>query len=109
MRLDYVFTPSLNILGGFQYRKLTNRDKGFKEDFLKPWGEDVRTPIRWRSDSKTRILAIQAINQGEWLGFNIRILMGFQRTEFLPTLLPSGESIPKSTSTETYVRAMMGF
>jgi hypothetical protein len=109
VRLDYVFTPSLNILGGFQYRKLTNRDKGFKEDFLKPWGEDVRTPIRWRSDSKTRILAIQAINQGEWLGFNIRILMGFQRTEFLPTLLPSGESSPKSTSTETYVRAMMGF
>ena len=109
VRLDYVFTPSLNILGGFQYRKLTNMDKGYKEDFLKPWGEDVRTPIRWRNDMKKRIWAIQAINQGEWLGFNIRILAGFQRTEILPTVLPSGEKRPKSTSTETYVRAMMGF
>jgi hypothetical protein len=109
VRLDYVFTPSLNILGGFQYRKLTNRDKGYKEDFLKPWGEDVRTPIRWRNDMKKRIWAIQAINQGEWLGFNIRILAGFTRTEILPTALPTGEMRPKSTSTETYVRAMMGF
>ena len=109
VRLDYVFTPSLTILGGFQYRKLTNRDKGYKEDFLKPWGEDVRTPIRWRNDMKKRIWAIQAINQGEWLGFNIRILAGFQRTEILPTPLPTGEMRPKSTSTETYVRAMMGF
>jgi hypothetical protein len=109
VRLDYVFTPSLNILGGFQYRKLTNNDKGYKEDFLKPWGEDARTPIRWRNDSKKRIWALQAINQGEWLGFNIRILVGFQRTEILPTILPSGEKRPASTSTETYVRAMMGF
>ena len=109
IRLDYVFTPSLNILGGFQYRKLSNRDAGYKEDFLKPWGADVRTPIRWRSDSKTRTWAIQAINQGEWLGFNIRILAGFVRKEILPTLLPSGEIRPKSTSTQTYVRAMMGF
>lgn len=109
VRLDYVFTPSLTILGGFQYRKLTNRDKGYKEDFLKPWGEDARTPIRWRSDSKKRIWALQAINQGEWLGFNIRILVGFQQTEILPTVTPSGEVRPKSTSTETSVRAMMGF
>jgi len=109
VRLDYSFTPSLNILGGFQYRKLTNKDDGYKEDFLKPWGEDVRTPIRWRNNTKTRIWAIQAINQGEWLGFNIRILVGFQRTEILPTTLPSGETSEKSTSTETYVRAMMGF
>jgi len=107
IRLDYAFTPSLNILGGFQYRKVTNKDQLYK-DFLKPWG-DARTSIRWRSDMKTRILAIQAINQGEWLGFNIRILVGFQRTEILPTALPSGEMRPKSTSTETYVRAMMGF
>jgi hypothetical protein len=105
IRLDYVFTPSLNILGGFQYRKLTNSDKGYKEDFLKPWGEDVNTSILWRDDMKTRILAIQAINQGEWLGFNIRILVGLQRTE----ILPAGTKTTKSTSTETYVRAMMGF
>lgn len=105
IRLDYVFTPSLNILGGFQYRKLSNNDKGYKTDFLKPWGEDTRTPILWRNDMKTRILAIQAINQGEWLGFNIRVLVGLQRTE----ILPAGEKKVKSTSTETYVRAMMGF
>jgi len=109
MRLDYAFTPSLNILGGFQYRKLTNKDAGYKNDFLRPWGEDVRTPIRWREDLKKRIWALQAINSGEWLGFNIRILVGFQRTEILPTVLASGEIRPKSTSMETYVRAMMGF
>ena len=109
VRLDYIFTPSLNLLGGFQYRKLTNRDKGYRDDFLKPWGADVRTPMLWRNDMKTRILAIQAINQGEWLGFNIRILVGFKRTEILPSVLPTGETKPKSTSSETYVRAMMGF
>ena len=105
IRLDYVFTPSLNILGGFQYRKLSNFDDGYKEDFLEPWGDDVRTSILWRDDMKTRIWAIQAINQGEWLGFNIRILVGLQRTE----ILPAGRKTTKSTSTETSVRAMMGF
>jgi hypothetical protein len=115
VRLDYAFTPSLNILGGFQYRTLANKDDGFKQDFLAPWGPDVRTPIRWRNDDRKRIWAIQAINQGEWLGFNIRILVGFRRTEILPTDLPSlpdAEEVlrrPKSTSTETSVRAMMGF
>ncbi len=114
LRLDYAFTPSLNILGGFQYRKLVNRDNDYKQNFLAPWGEDVRTPIRWRPDERTRIWALQAINQGEWLGFNIRILVGFQRTEILPVALPTLEGKeakmrPASTSTETYVRAMMGF
>jgi len=114
LRLDYAFTPSLNILGGFQYRKLTNKDSGYKQDFLAPWGPEVRTPIRWRSDDKTRIWALQAINQGEWLGFNIRVLVGFERREILPTELPTVEGKeplfrPKTTSTETSVRAMMGF
>jgi hypothetical protein len=109
IRLDYAFTPSLNILGGFQYRKLTNKDDGYKDEFLAPWGEAARTPIRWRNDNKTRIWALQAINQGEWLGFNIRILVGFARRENLPVTLPTGEIRPASTSTETYVRAMMGF
>jgi hypothetical protein len=114
LRLDYAFTPSLNILGGFQYRKLVNRNDGYKQDFLAPWGEDVRTPIRWRADDRKRIWALQAINQGEWLGFNIRILVGFQRTEILPVELPTlpnkeAKKRPASTSTETYVRAMMGF
>jgi len=109
VRLDYAFTPSLNILGGFQYRKLTNKDDGYKNDFLNPWGDAARPPIRWRNDVKTRIWAVQAINQGEWLGFNIRILVGFQRRENLPVTLPTGEIRPASTSMETYVRAMMGF
>jgi len=109
LRLDYVFTPSLNILGGFQYRRLMNKDGNYKLRFLKPWGEDVKTPIRWRADSKKRIWALQAINQGEWLGFNIRVLVGFKQTTILPTILPTGKKKPSTTSNETYVRALMGF
>jgi hypothetical protein len=109
IRLDYIFTPSLNILGGFQYRRLMNLDKDFKTRFLKPWGADVRTPIQWRNDQKKRIWALQAINQGEWLGFNIRILVGFKQTTILPTILYTGVKKPSTTSTETYVRALMGF
>jgi hypothetical protein len=109
IRLDYVFTPSLNILGGFQYRRLMNMDRNFKTYFLKPWGEDVKTPIQWRNDQKKRIWALQAINQGEWLGFNIRILVGFKQTTMLPTILYTGKKKPSTTSTETYVRALMGF
>jgi hypothetical protein len=109
LRLDYIFTPSLNILAGFQYRRLINLDTEFKTLFLKPWGEDVRTPIQWKSDTKKRIWALQAINQGEWLGFNIRILVGFKKTTILPTILYTGKKKPSTTSTETYVRALMGF
>jgi len=109
IRLDYIFTPSLNILGGFQYRRLMNLDKDFKTRFLKPWGANVRTPIQWRNDQKKRIWALQAINQGEWLGFNIRILVGFKQTTILPTILYTGVKKPSTTSTETYVRALMGF
>ncbi len=109
LRLDYVFTPSLNILGGFQYRRLMNFDNNYKLKFLKPWGEDVKTPIRWRADKKTRIWALQAINQGEWLGFNIRVLVGFKKTTILPVILPTGKKKPSTTSNETYVRALMGF
>jgi hypothetical protein len=109
LRLDYVFTPSLNILGGFQYRRLMNFDENYKYKFLKPWGEDVKTPIRWRADKKTRIWALQAINQGEWLGFNIRVLVGFKKTTILPVILPTGKKKPSTTSNETYVRALMGF
>jgi len=109
IRLDYVFTPSLNILGGFQYRRLLNMDENYKLKFLKPWGEDVRTPIQWRADQKKRIWALQAINQGEWLGFNIRILVGYKKTTILPIILYTGKKKPKTTSNETYVRALMGF
>ncbi|MGB9594983.1 MAG: hypothetical protein ACPL7B_01775, partial [Candidatus Poribacteria bacterium] len=109
IRLDYVFTPSLNILGGFQYRRLLNMDENYKLKFLKPWGEDVRTPVQWRADQKKRIWALQAINQGEWLGFNIRILVGYKKTTILPIILYTGKKKPKTTSNETYVRALMGF
>jgi len=109
IRLDYVFTPSLNILGGFQYRRLINKDINYKLKFLKPWGEDVKTPIQWRAELKKRIWALQAINQGEWLGFNIRVLVGFKKTTILPTILYTGKKKPSTTSTETYVRALMGF
>jgi hypothetical protein len=109
VRLDYIFTPSLNILGGFQYRRLMNLDKNYKLNFLKPWGEDVKTPIRWRMDTKKRLWALEAINQGEWLGFNIRILVGFQRTTILPTISYTGKKKAASTSNETFVRALMGF
>ena len=30
VRLDYQFTQRMNVLGGFQYRKFTNRDNNFK-------------------------------------------------------------------------------
>jgi hypothetical protein len=109
IRLDYVFTPSLNILGGFQYRRLINLDENYKIKLLKPWGADVRTPIQWKNAKKTRIWALQAINQGEWLGFNIRILVGFKKTTILPTILFTGDKRPSTTSTETFVRALMGF
>ncbi|MEK7399687.1 MAG: hypothetical protein AAB116_22315, partial [Candidatus Poribacteria bacterium] len=109
VRIDYVFTPSLNLLGGFQYRRLLNMDENYKLKFLKPWGADVRTPIQWKAEQKKRIWALQAINQGEWLGFNIRILVGYKKTTILPLILFTGEKKPKTTSNETYVRALMGF
>jgi hypothetical protein len=99
MRLDYQFTQRMSILGGFQYRKFTNRDKSYKL-YLAQFPEDEATSILYRPDQRTRIFEIQAINRGEWLGFNIVVLAGFRRrTDVLVHL----------TSNTTFVKAMMGF
>ena len=99
VRLDYQFTQRMNILGGFQYRKFTNRDGNFKE-YLTNFPEDEDVPILFRPDLRTRIFEVQAINRGEWLGFNIVILAGYRRTTIL---------LDHTTSNTTFVRAMMGF
>ncbi|MDE0317778.1 MAG: hypothetical protein OXM61_23105 [Candidatus Poribacteria bacterium] len=99
VRLDYQFTPSMNILGGFQYRKFTNRDKNFR-NYLAIFPADEAVPILYRPDLRTRIFEIQAINQGNWAGFNIVILAGYRRTTIL---------LQHTTSNTTFVRAMMGF
>ncbi len=99
VRLDYQFTPSMNILGGFQYRKFTNRDKNFR-NYLAIFPPDEAVPFRYRPDKRTRIFEVQAISQGEWLGFNIVILAGYRRETIL---------LRHTTSNTTFVRAMMGF
>ncbi len=99
VRLDYQFTQRMNILGGFQYRKFTNRDNNFKQ-YLTNFPEDEDVPVLFRPDLRTRIFEVQEINRGEWLGFNIVILAGYRRTTIL---------LDHTTSNTTFVRAMMGF
>ncbi len=99
VRLDYQFTQRMNILGGYQYRKFTNRDNDYKA-YLSYFPADEPVPILYRPDLRTRIFEIQAINRGEWLGFNIVILAGYRRTTIL---------LQNTTSNTTFVRAMMGF
>ena len=99
IRLDYQFTPRLNIIGGFQYRKFSNRDKNFK-NYLQNFSDDTDVPNLYRPDLRTRIFEIQAINRGEWLGFYVVILAGHRRTTHL---------FQRTTSNSTFVRAMMGF
>ncbi len=99
VRLDYQFTQKMNILGGFQYRKFTNRDDDFKT-YLQFFQVDEPVPILYRPNLRTRIFEIQAINRGDWLGFNIVILAGYRRTTIL---------LQNTTSNTTFVRAMMGF
>ena len=99
VRLDYQFTRRLNIIGGFQYRKFTNRDQNFRH-YLRAFPADVSAPALYRADLRTRILEIQAINKGNWIGFYIVILAGHRRT----TNLFQG-----TTSNATFVRAMIGF
>ena len=99
VRLDYQFTQRAIILAGFQYRKYTNRDVSF-ERYLACW-EDAGTPELYRPDKRYRIYAIQSVNRGEWLGFNIVMLIGFQRQTWL---------VPDSGTSDTvFVKAMMGF
>jgi hypothetical protein len=99
VRFDYQFTPRLNILGGFQYRKFSNRDNNFK-NYLQTFSADDSVPSLYRADRRTRIFEIQAINRGEWLGFYIVILAGHRRTTNL---------FQNTISNTTFVRAMMGF
>jgi hypothetical protein len=101
----------MNVLGGFQYRKFTNRDDNFK-NYLGNFPLDEDVPDNYyRPDLRTRIFEIQAINRGEWLGFNIVILAGYRRTTILPTIVHRIITIRRrsTTSNTTFVRAMMGF
>ncbi len=99
VRLDYQFTQRMNILGGYQYRKFANRDNDYRA-YLSYFPENEFLPILYRPNLRTRIFEIQAINRGEWLGFNIVILAGYRRTTIL---------LQNTTSNTTFVRAMMGF
>ena len=100
VRLDYQFTQRMNVLGGFQYRKYTNRDQNIKTYLATPAFEDADVPILFRPNLRTRIFEVQSISRGEWQGFNIVILAGFRRTTIL---------LDHTTSNTTFVRAMMGF
>ena len=99
VRLDYQFTQRTKILGGFQYRKFTNRDNNFK-NYLRTFSADISVPNLYRPDLRTRIFEIQAISRGNWLGFYIVILAGHHRTTNL---------LRNTASNTTFVRAMMGF
>lgn len=99
VRLDYHFSPKIKILGGFQYRKFVNRDKNFK-NYLKEYPFDTPVPFIYRPDLRTRILEIQTINRGRWLGATIIVLAGVRRTT----------NIFRGTVSHTmYVRTMAGF
>ena len=99
VRLDYQFTQRAAVLAGFQYRKFTNRDDNFRR-YLACWA-DATPPDLFFPDTRYRIYAIQSVNRGEWLGFNIVMLIGFQRQTWL---------VPNSGTSDTvYVKAMMGF
>ena len=100
IRLDYQFTQRMNVLGGFQYRKYTNRDQNIKHYLSTPAFAEADIPILFRPDLRTRIFEVQSISRGEWQGFNIVILAGFRRTTIL---------LENTTSNTTFVRAMMGF
>ena len=98
-RLDYQFSQRFRILGGFQYRKFTNRNKIYM-NYLRNFSVETEIPYLHRPDLRTRIFEIQAINRGSWLGFYIVILSGHRITNNL---------FQHTISNTTYVRAMVGF
>ncbi|MCG9126380.1 hypothetical protein JT359_02150 [Candidatus Poribacteria bacterium] len=98
-RLDYQFTQRFKILGGFQYRKFTNRNQIYK-NYIQKFSLDTEIPYLHRPDLRTRIFEIQAINRGVWQGFYIVILSGHRITNNL---------FQHTISNTTYVRAMVGF
>lgn len=99
VRLDYQFSRRFKILGGFQYRKFTNRNKIY-QNYLRYFPIETEIPYFHRPDLRTRIFEIQAINRGVWLGFYIVILSGHRITNNL---------FQHTISNTTYVRAMVGF
>ena len=99
VRLDYQFSPKVKLLGGFQYRKFVNRDQNFKR-YLQKYPVNTPVPRIYRPDIRTRILEIQTINRGQWLGATIIVLAGIRRTTNL---------FKHTVSNTMYVRAMAGF
>ena len=99
VRLDYQFSPKIKLLGGFQYRKFVNRDQNFKK-YLQNYPVDTPVPSIYRPDIRTRILEIQTINRGQWLGATIIILAGVRRTTNL---------FRHTVTHSMYIRAMAGF
>ncbi|MCY4402153.1 MAG: hypothetical protein OXD54_06200 [Candidatus Poribacteria bacterium] len=99
VRLDYHFSPKVKILGGFQYRKFVNRDKNYKQ-YLSQFPTDQEIPFLYRPDIRSRILEIQTINRGEFLGFNIVTMAGLRRTTNL---------FRNVVSHTLFVRTMIGF
>ena len=99
VRLDYQFSPRVKILGGFQYRKFVNRDKNYK-NYISQFSADQQIPLLFRPDIRSRILEIQTINRGEYLGFNIVTMAGFRRTTNL---------FRNVVSHTLFIRTMIGF
>lgn len=99
VRLDYHFSPKMKVLGGFQYRKFVNRDQNIKK-YLQKYPVDTPVPFKYRPDLRTRILEIQTINRGQWLGATIIVLAGVRRTTNL---------FKHTVSNTMYIRAMAGF
>ena len=99
VRLDYHFSPKIKLLGGFQYRKFVNRDQNFKK-YLQKLPVDTPVPRLYRPDLRTRILEIQTMNRGQWLGTTVIILAGVRRTNNL---------MRHTVTNSMYVRVMAGF
>ncbi len=99
VRLDYYFSPKVKILGGFQYRKFVNRDKNYK-NYISQFPADQEIPSIFRPNIRSRILEIQIMNRGEYLGFNIVTMAGFRRTTNL---------LRNVGSSTLFVRTMIGF
>lgn len=102
LRFDYLFTQRMTLLAGLQWRKFVNKDEEFENflDFQGVPSEDRGDIELYRSNRKSRIIELQIINRGQWLGFNIVILAGFRSNTNL---------LRHETANTTFVRALMGF
>jgi hypothetical protein len=116
----YLFTISKSTYGARQgFKAVTVIAGGDHFQDLKITKKEP-VPLLYRKHLRTRILELQAINRGEWLGFNIVVLAGFRRTTIMWTpddpVAKDGyfdsdneATSVKSRSNTTFVRAMMGF